>query len=343
MMNRFALKRSPLIVTAVLWRLSTFSGHAQTALTAPPKPSPQVSTSKTNKTTQTKLTVSDIIKLFNAKLKEPLIERMVRKENRIYDLQAADLIALKEAGASDAFIEVMLDPTKAYVPVGPADPPPPVPTEGQTATPSATRNGIVATVGSALSTRKEAAVNAANVATITPTTATERATSASIPTDVGVYVKKDGVWTELRPEIVNWKTGGTIKSLASAGVVKKDLNGNIDGPASKNTLKAPLDVLIVTPEGLAPEEYQFLRLRVSKDYREFRSVTGGILNQRSGAMRDLVPFEAKKLASHTFVVIVPQNIGAGEYGFLPPGAGGSSTTAAVSAQSGKIYTFHIVE
>ncbi len=105
---------------------------------------------------------------------------------------------------------------------------------------------------------------------------------------------------EVVPEIVNWKTGGTIKSLASAGVVKKDLNGNIDGPVSKTTLKSRMEVLIVAPEGIAATECQFLRLRANKDYREFRSVTGGILNQRSGAMRDLVPFEAKKISPRNF-------------------------------------------
>ena len=131
--------------------------------------------------------------------------------------------------------------------------------------------------------------------------------------------------------------------MATAGVVKKDLNGNVDGPSSKTSVKTPLEVLIVTQEGIAATEYQFLRLRVNKDYREFRSVTGGIMNQRSGAMRDLIPFETKKISPRNFVVVLPTSIGAGEYGFLPPGAGGSSTTNAVSASYGKMFTVHVVE
>lgn len=161
--------------------------------------------------------------------------------------------------------------------------------------------------------------------------------------DIGVYLRKDGQWMEVPPEIVNWKTGGTLKSLGTVGIVKKDLNGNIDGPSSKTSVKTPLEILIVTPEGVAAEEYQFIRLRLNKDYREFRSVTGGLLNQRSGAMRDLIPFEAKKLESRHFVIVVPASLGAGEYGFLPPGAGGSSTTNAVSSQYGKMFTFHVIE
>lgn len=169
------------------------------------------------------------------------------------------------------------------------------------------------------------------------------ANTAEPAREIGVYLKKGGDWVQVPPEIVNWKTGGTLKSIATAGVVKKDLNGNIDGPSSKTSLKAPVELLIVTPEGVAPEEYQLLRLRLNKDFREFRSVTGGILNQRSGAMRDLVPFETKKVATRNYVLVVPASLGSGQYGLLPPGAGGSSTTGAVSAQFGKMYTFHIIE
>src|SRR5947209_13731736 len=41
--------------------------------------------------------------------------------------------------------------------------------------------------------------------------------------DVGVYWKKAGVWTEMLPEVVNWKTGGVMKSVASVGIVKGDV------------------------------------------------------------------------------------------------------------------------
>ena len=72
-----------------------------------------------------------------------------------------------------------------------------------------------------------------------------------------------------------------------------------------------------------------------------RVVTGGILNQQSGAMRDLVPFEGKRVAPRRFSVVLPSNIGAGEYGFLSPGASGS--TGNTQAQIGKMYTFHLLE
>lgn len=59
---------------------------------------------------------------------------------------------------------------------------------------------------------------AAAPAAAAPATA---AAPAGMPNELGVYFRKGGSWTEVLPEVVNWKTGGTIKSLASAGVVKR--------------------------------------------------------------------------------------------------------------------------
>ncbi len=167
------------------------------------------------------------------------------------------------------------------------------------------------------------------------------AAPAGMPNELGVYFKKGGAWTEVLPEVVNWKTGGVMKSIASAGVVKKDVNGNVNGTSSRNSVKTPLEFLIIAPEGVAITEYQLIRLRLNKDYREFRTVTGGVFNQRSGAMRDMVPFEGKKIAPRMFSVNLPDNLGAGQYGILPPGAVGSSGNT--MSQIGKLYTFHLLE
>jgi hypothetical protein len=175
----------------------------------------------------------------------------------------------------------------------------------------------------------------------TAASASTSTTPAAGAMEIGVYFKKGESWEEVLPEVVNWKTGGTIKNLASVGVVKKDLNGNIAGPSSRNSVKSPMEFLIVASEGVAITEYQLIRLRINKDYREFRTVTGGVFNQQSGAMRDLVPFEGKKVGPRTFSVVLPSNLGSGQYGFLSPGAMGSSGNS--QAQIGKMYTFHLVE
>jgi hypothetical protein len=82
-----------------------------------------------------------------------------------------------------------------------------------------------------------------------------------------------------------------------------------------------------------------LRLRDNKEAREFRTVTGGVMHVSGGATRDLVPFESKKIAPRTHEIVLP-NLGAGEYGLLPP-AGGDSTSS--SGRIGKVYSFRILE
>lgn len=156
--------------------------------------------------------------------------------------------------------------------------------------------------------------------------------------DIGVFYKKGGKWEEMLPEVVNWKTGGVLKSIASAGIVKGDINGHIAGEHSRNSTASPLEILIYAPEGVAITEYQLLHMHEEKDSREFRTVTGGVLHVSGGATRDVVPFEGTKVASRMFKVLLP-SLGAGEYGFLPPGAVTSSNSASI----GKMYTFRVIE
>lgn len=157
--------------------------------------------------------------------------------------------------------------------------------------------------------------------------------------EVGVYFKKGDAWTDVQPEVVNWKTGGVLKSIGSAGIVKGDVNGRVNGTHSPNLVRTPLEFLIYTQEGVAITEYQLLRLRDQKDAREFRTVTGGVFHVSGGATRDLLQFESKKIAPRTYVITLT-NIKSGEYGFLPPGA---AVQSHASATLGKIYSFQVLE
>ena len=157
------------------------------------------------------------------------------------------------------------------------------------------------------------------------------------PTEIGIYIKKGDEWLEIQPEVVNWKTGGVLKSIASMGVVKGDVNGHVEGRASRNRVTTPLDFLIIAPEGIAITEYQLLRLNQHSDNREFRTVTGGVFHVKGGATHDLVPFEGKKISPRTFLVTLT-GLTKGEYGFLPPGG---LTSASSAATLGKIYSFGV--
>jgi hypothetical protein len=189
---------------------------------------------------------------------------------------------------------------------------------------------------------KGAAGSAAGAPFTTPPAqkaATATATGASPVNEVGVYFKKGETWTDLPPEVVNFKTGGVLKSIGTAGIVKGDVNGHVNGNHSKTQLKSPVELLVYTSEGTAITEYQLLRLREQKDSREFRTVTGGLMHVSGGATRDLIPFESKKIAPRTYEIMLP-NLGGGDFGLLPP-AGGDSTSS--SGRIGKIYSFRLIE
>ncbi len=158
--------------------------------------------------------------------------------------------------------------------------------------------------------------------------------------DVGVYYKDGaGAWTPLMPEIVNFKTGGVLKNIGSAGIVKGDVNGHIKGAHAKMSLTFPVVLAVYVPDGTDITEYQLLRLRINEDSREFRSVTGGVLHVSGGATRDSLEFQPEKVAPRVYQITLPAELGKGEYGLLPPGAVGSSNLGS----SGKIFAASIIE
>jgi hypothetical protein len=244
------------------------------------------------------LTNDSVIQLLKAGLDENSIIAKIQDTKYNFDMSTPDLVALKQAGASSRLIQFMMDP---------ANEPPRV-------TPSPPAGGASQPGGA-------------------PTSV---AAAANYPSEIGVYIKKDGQWVEAQPEVVNWKTGG-VTHLATAGIVKGDVNGNINGAHSRNAVKASLEFIIVAPEGVSITEYQLIKLHEQKDYREFRTITGGVMHAQAGTTRDLLEFEGTKVASRTFSVNLP-SLGAGEYGLLPPGAIASGHS---SGSIGKMYTFSI--
>ena len=158
--------------------------------------------------------------------------------------------------------------------------------------------------------------------------------------EVGVYYKdKSGAWVALMPEIVNFKTGGAMKSFMTNGLVKGDINGHINGKHAKTEVTFPAVLAVYVPEGTAITEYQLLRLRSSGNSREFRSVTGGVIHASGGATRDLVEFAPQKIAPRLYQLTLQSEVGKGEYGLLPPGSHNSSNMGS----DGKIYSLSVPE
>ena len=170
---------------------------------------------------------------------------------------------------------------------------------------------------------------------LTPTP--EKSIELSDVNEIGVYYKdRSGKWTLIEPEIVHIKSGGWIKSTATNGIIKQDHNGHLYGRESKLALQAPIEILIYMPDGVAINEYEFLRFRINSDNREFRILTGGVFHSTGGADRDEVKFTPVRTAPRTYQFTVDHTVGGGEFGILPAGSGNVTN-------GGKIYTFAITE
>ena len=158
--------------------------------------------------------------------------------------------------------------------------------------------------------------------------------------EVGVYYQdKNKAWRSVPSEIVNTKSGGLLKSIASDGIVKGDMNGHIKGAQSGTKLTTGSNLLIFMPETFSANDYILVKLHKNSDNREFRAMTGGVFHSSGGATKDTVEFGTQKLAPHVYELTFVAPLGPGEYGILPPGATSTSNLAA----SGKIYSFSIIE
>jgi hypothetical protein len=158
--------------------------------------------------------------------------------------------------------------------------------------------------------------------------------------EVGVYYRdKNKAWRPIPSEIVNTKSGGVLKSIASDGIVKGDTNGHIKGAESPTKLTTGTSILIFMPETYSANDYILVKLHRNSNNREFRAVTGGVFHSSGGASKDRIEFGSQKLAPHVYALTFAIPLSPGEYGIIPPGATATSNLAA----AGKIYSFSITE
>lgn len=170
-----------------------------------------------------------------------------------------------------------------------------------------------------------------------PSAAAPSPANPDVPEDIGVYIRARGKLSEVTPEVVGWKSGGVLKSMATYGLTKGHVNGTIQGPKSALQVGNDAEFVIKCPEGTAVTEYQLLRLDMKGDRREFRALTGGIIHQSGGAEKNAEKFDYEKIAPRVFKIKLPP-LKKGEFGILPPGS-----TSGNVASSGKLYTFGIIE
>jgi hypothetical protein len=280
-MRRFLLS-ALLVVTPLL--------HAQSGVEGP---LPQLSDSGKVAAKQHSpvLTNDAIVKMSKAGLEDGIILQTVRSQPGEYKTGPDDLIALKEAGVSQAVITAML------------------------------------AKNSGLETHPVAPVE------VTPLSANSD--------DPGLYFKNlQGQWEAVGPELVKYRDGGALKSLATNNIIKKDENGVVSGPKSHLKVSPGTEMMILAPSmQVDAVEYVILRFHEKSDRREFRVKTGNVFHSETGADRDALDIPIHKVSSRLFGFTVPRDLQKGEYGVLAPGSAGAPGIA----HAGKIYTFSISE
>jgi hypothetical protein len=261
---------------------------------------------------QEPLTNDSVIQMAKAGLGDSLIIQSINTAPSSFSLSTIDLIALKKAGLSERVIGAMLARSGAAPD-----------SSGATAPAASSGNMPYSHGASAAPADDSAPVSLAGL------------------DEFGVYYKsRDGQWTAMEPELVNFRSGGALKSYSTNGIIKQDRNGHIMGPSAQLALTKPVTFLLYMPAGTAPIEYLLLKLRPGAQHgREFRAETGGVFHSSSGPVRDEIAFTPKKLAAHIYQFTLGADAAKGEYGILPPGSlGGGGLGSA-----GKIYTFKILE
>ncbi len=246
-----------------------------------------------------------VLRMTKAEVGDAIILQTVRTQPGVYRTGPDDVIALKQAGVSESVISAMLARTSGM-------------------TQRATANGSTAT-------------GAADGAESKPVEVTALSPEVDDP---GVYWKnKQGQWEPVSPELVKYRDGGALKSLATNNIVKKDKNGLVSGPKSSLVMQPGAEMLILAPRQADAVEYIILRLREKSDRREFRVQTGNVFHSETGSDRDQLDIPIRKVSSRIFSFTVPTDLKKGEFGVLPPG---SASTPGIS-YAGKIYTFAVRE
>ena len=159
---------------------------------------------------------------------------------------------------------------------------------------------------------------------------------------VGAYYKDSGGnWQPLPSEVVIFQSAGVVKHLATATLIKEDLNGLVGGMRSRLVVTVPATFILHVPQGRTANDYELVRLHVVGNNRQFQSVSGGVavVHESASSLRDEIDFASSQIGPSTYQIVLGSEIGVGEFGFLELQ---DQASRATPPTSGKIFTFAIV-
>jgi hypothetical protein len=134
-----------------------------------------------------------------------------------------------------------------------------------------------------------------------------------------------------------------VKHVASAGLVKEDLNGLVGGMRSRLVVSTPVTFILHAPQSRTANDFELVHLHVVSNNRQFQSVAGGLGHDSSSSLRDEIDFSSKQIGPSAYEIVLNNGLGDGEFGFLAPqGTGADAASPKSPASSGQIFTFAIV-
>lgn len=256
-------------------------------------------------TAQQALNNSSVIKMVRAGLTDDAIVATINANPGAYDASPDGLIALKQAGVSNKVIDAIVAKSTTSAP--------------DSAQPSAP-------------------------AQPEPPAPADFAPLPPGVDNIGAYYKDSGGnWQPLPAEVVIFQSGGLVKHVASAGLVKEDLNGLVGGMRSRLVVSTPVTFILHVPQGRTASDYELVHFHVVSNNRQFQSVAGGLMQASSSSLRDEIDFSSKQIGPAAYEIVLNNGLGDGEFGFLAPQDTGADTgSPKTPASSGQIFTFAIV-
>jgi hypothetical protein len=261
------------------------------------------------------MTNQDVIKLVKAKIAEDLIIAKIKRSKTSFDVSVDGLVALKEAGASDNLIAVMMNPA------APAVPPPAAPASKAAAPVPAPKPAFPPA-----NVPKEVAPADAKAAQAAAAPKPVSVTSA--PANYGVYIWSDG---ELKPlgrvqtKVQISKFRSLLKSIP---FVRQKVDINIPGAHSTSRFDLVRPTFFAYfPPSRDVSKFKLLQCKITGQRFDQRTLANASIMFSTEQNQDEVPCDIGPTAVKDLYRIFPrEDVPSGEFGFVEGNTGSKSTS-----------------
>ena len=291
---------------------------------------------KTGPPGQAAMTNRDVIRLVQAKIADDLIISKIAHSKTKFDTSTEGLIALKQAGASDRLIAVMMNPETASAP--PSSPAP----VSATSTPSKSESSTERPAPeprfapSQTAPKEVAATGALTAKSLAPKTAV----ISQAPQNYGLYIDSNG---ELKPlgriqtkvQISKFRT-----LLKSIPFVRQKIDINVPGAHSANRFETLRPTFYAYfPSSRDVSKFKLLQAKITGQKFDQRTLANASILYSTEQNQDEVPCDIGPTTVKDLYRITPrEDIPTGEFGFIE---GNTASQSASNIEILDVYDFGV--